>query len=140
MKEHNEKLAYRRSDEVDMGSRETKEEAPKKQEKASVLSFNKDTGPQITRGPETLPSVVSPSAIARIDRTRRNPSSTVVSSGSAVRDDQPNEYNYPPQPRQKDGQRYQPCAICAMPLETLNLTKRAWTYVLAFCSAHIDPL
>ncbi|KAK4443845.1 hypothetical protein QBC34DRAFT_198771 [Podospora aff. communis PSN243] len=133
MKEHNEKLAYRRSDEVDKRDGETKEETPKEQETAPVLLFKKDTSPrpQIARGPETLPSLVSPSAIARIDRTRRNPSSTVVSSGSAVRDDQPDQDDYPAQPKRKDGQRYQPCVICAMPLQTLNLTKRAW-------NAHVD--
>jgi hypothetical protein len=139
MKEHNEKLAYRRNDRDSLESleNEEEEEKPKEQANAPVLSFNMDTGPKqkATRGPDTLPSVVSPSAIVRLNRTRRNPSSTVISSGSAVRDGQRNEYDYPPQPRQKDGKRYQPCAICAMPLEPLTLTERAWKYVLAFFAA-----
>ncbi|RYP46072.1 hypothetical protein DL768_007664 [Monosporascus sp. mg162] len=134
MQEHNKKLAYRRNDRDDLEILENEEERPKEQVNAPVVSFNKDMGPKkqkATRGPETLPSVVSPSAIVRINRTKRNPSSTVISSGSAVQDGQRNEYDYPPQPRQKDGKRYQSCAICAMPLEPLTLTKRAW-------NTHVD--
>ncbi|RYO96852.1 hypothetical protein DL765_011425 [Monosporascus sp. GIB2] len=134
MQEHNKKLAYRRNDRDDLEILENEEERPKEQVNAPVVSFNKDMGPKkqkVTQGPETLPSVVSPSAIVRINRTKRNPSSTVISSGSAVRDGQCNEYDYPPQPRQKDGKRYQSCAICAMPLEPLTLTKRAW-------NTHVD--
>ncbi|KAJ2988255.1 hypothetical protein NUW58_g4076 [Xylaria curta] len=134
MQEHNKKLAYRRNDRDDLEILENEEERPKEQVNEPVVSLNKDTSPKkqkATRGPETLPSVVSPCAIVRINRTKRNPSSTVISSSSSVRDGQRNEYDYPPQPRQKDGKRYQSCAICAMPLEPQTLTKRAW-------NAHVD--
>ncbi|KAI1317244.1 hypothetical protein F5Y16DRAFT_392874 [Xylariaceae sp. FL0255] len=128
MQEHNKKLAYRRNDDGDLEILED-EERPKEQVNAPVVPINKDTGSEkqkTTPAPETLPSVVSPSAIVRINRTKRNPSSTVMSSGSTVRDGQRNDYDYPPQPGQKDGKRYQACGICAMPLETQTLTKRAW--------------
>jgi len=143
MQEHNKKLAYRRDDRDDLEILEKEEEKPKEQAKAPVVSSNKDTGPKkqkATRAPETLPSIVSPSAIVRINRTRRNPSSTVISSGSAVQDGQPDESYYPPQPRQRDGKRYQSCAICAMPLEPLTLKKRAWKYVPAFPCRFISRL
>lgn len=131
MQEHNRKLAYRRNDQDDLQVLENEIERPQEQVKVPVVPLNKDTDPkkQVTQGPETLPSVVSPSALLRINRNS-NPSSTLISSGSTVRDSQRNEYGYPPQPRQKDGKRYQSCAICAMPLEPL--TKRAWEYVLVF--------
>ncbi|KAL6886897.1 hypothetical protein GGI43DRAFT_431693 [Trichoderma evansii] len=81
---------------------------------------------KVSRGPDTLPSVVSPSAVDRIKRATRYPSSTVISRGSAVGNGRLNEYDYPPQPKQKDGEKYQPCAICSMPLELPTLTMRDW--------------
>jgi hypothetical protein len=133
LQEHNKKLAYQRENQDDSEEPTDDKDMPNEEVSAPVAS-TEDVASQkqkATQGPETIPSVVSPSAIARINRMKRNPSSTIISRGSTPQDDQRNEYEYPSQPKQKDGKRYQSCTICATPLELLTLTKHAWKYALA---------
>lgn len=135
IQEHYKTFAYRKNGEdnfmtiVDEEERENHANAP-------VRSPNKDTVPtklkKVARGADTLPTLVSLSAIVHINGRKTKPSSIVVSRGSAVQDGQLNEIDYPPLPRQKDGERHQSCAICAMPLDTKTLTKTTWQYVIAF--------
>lgn len=135
MQEHNKKLSYQRDKQDDSGTLNNEGEKPKEQFNSEAVSLNNNASPgkyKGTGGPETLPSEISPSVKARINRMKIAPSSTVVSTGSAVRDEQPDEYDYPPQPRQKDGKGYQSCIICSMPLGPLMLTELDWKYVLAF--------
>lgn len=78
--------------------------------------------------PETLHYAVSPSAVDRIKRHTGYPSSTIITRGSTIQDGQLDEYDYPPKPTQKIGERRQSCAICAMPLNLETLTDSAWEY------------
>lgn len=122
------KLSFRRDD-GDKLVVEDDQAEPKEQLHASAMPTDKAIGvnnQKTFQGPETLPSAISPSKIALIDRNKRVPSSSVVSTGSVVRDGQYNDDEYPPQPKQQVGKGYQSCAICAMPLEPMRLTKRAW--------------
>ncbi|PON20791.1 hypothetical protein TGAM01_v210299 [Trichoderma gamsii] len=134
MQEHNKKLAYHRKDtddlEVTGGEHEERITAP------AVSHLKKDMVPKrherkVARGPETLHSAVSPSAVERIKQTTRYPSSTIISRGSTIQDAQLNEYDNPPKPKQRDRNRSQPCAICAEPLNPHSLTTLAW-------STHVD--
>lgn len=137
MQEHSKKLAYRHDHQDHLEAQNPEEGGPKEQEEAHVGSSNRNVAHKkqdVTRGPETVPSEVSPSAINRIKQMRSLPSSSIVSSGSDVRDGQGNEYNYPRQPKQKIGGRHKPCTICAIPLELSKLTERAWRYALTFPS------
>jgi hypothetical protein len=138
LQEHNKKLAYQRENQDDSEEPTNDEDGPKEEVSAPVVSIEDVASKKqkAIQGPETLPSVVSPSAIVRLNRTKRNPSSTIISRGSAVRDGQGNEYDYPPQPKQKDGKRYQSCTICATPLEVQTLTKHAWKYASALDVLH----
>jgi hypothetical protein len=133
LQEHNKKLAYRRETQHD-SKEPNDEDGSKEGVNAPAVASIEDMASKkqkAIQGPETLPSIVSPSAIVRLNRTKRNPSSTVISKGSTVRDGQGNEYDYPPRPKQKDGKRYQSCTICATPLEVLTLTKHVWKYASA---------
>ncbi|UKZ96726.1 uncharacterized protein TrAFT101_011503 [Trichoderma asperellum] len=99
------------------------------------VSPNKDAGPmkleKVIRGPGALPSLASPSAIVRNNRSESKSPSTVISRSSSFQDNPLNENDYPPMPRPKIGERHQPCAICTMPIDLSTLTESAW-------KTHID--
>lgn len=131
MLEHNKRLACRRNDKDDL---DIPEESPEGETTAPAMpSMNEDLAPMDTKaaqGPETLHSGISPSAVGRIKRHTRYPSSTIITRGSTVQDGQLDEYDYPPKPTQKMGERRQSCAICAMPLNLETLTDSAWEYAI----------
>ena len=133
LQEHNKKLAYRREDEIDPEQPETEETGLKADVEGPVVPA-KSTDlkkPRVVQGPDTSPSTISPSVIARLHRTKKSPSSSIISKGLSVRNRQGNEYYYPPQPKQEDGRRYQSCTVCATPLDVLALTEQAWKYASA---------
>ncbi|KAI9684270.1 MAG: hypothetical protein M1822_005743 [Bathelium mastoideum] len=133
LQEHSNKLAYQRESQDGSEKPTNDNDMPEEMISALVVSAE-DVISQKQRtiqGPETIPSVVSPSAISRIKQMKGNPSSTIISRGPTLQDGQRNEYEYPPQPMQEDGKKYQRCSICAAPLEVSKLTKGAW-------NAHVD--
>jgi len=134
LQEHNKKLAYRRENQDDLKRPANDEDRPKEEANAPVVPMEEVASKKQKpiQNLETLPSTVSHSAIVRLNRMKRTPSSTIISRGSTVRDGEGNEYNYPPQPKQKGGNKYQSCTICAVPLEVSTLTRYAWKYALAF--------
>ena len=134
LQEHNKKLAYQRENQEDAKELVNNEGKPEEELDAQAVPIGDVASRKrkASQGPETLPSMVSSSAIVRLNRTRRIPTSTIISKGSTVQDSQGNDYDYPPWPKEKHGKRYQSCTICAMPLDVLTLTKRAWEYVFAF--------
>lgn len=123
------RLAYRRNDKANL---EIVEESPEEETTApAVSSMNKDMAPleqKVLQGPETLHSAVSSSAVDRIKRNMKYPSSAVMARGPTVRDGPLDEYNYPPKPTQKPVERHQSCTICTMPLSLLTLTDSVWEY------------
>lgn len=133
MQEYNKKLAYQRDNEDNLETMVDEEER-EDHVRTPEVSPNKDAGPmkleKVIRGPGALPSLASPSAIVRNNRSESKSPSTVISRSSSFQDNPLNENDYPPMPRPKIGERHQPCAICTMPIDLSTLTESAWKYVI----------
>ena len=125
---HNEKLSYQR-DRYD-----AVEEDQESVFAAPVLALAADPAParKITPPPETLPSLVSPSAIHRFIQPKRKPTSSIISRGTVIKDERGDDFCYPPLPKPQAGKKYRCCTICADPLDSSILTEEAWRYVSGF--------
>lgn len=129
MQSYNKKLIYPRDDQYQSDGLDYLEDKPQEQAETPVVYVIKNITSKkqiVALGPDTVPPVAPSSAIARINQMKWEPSGSVISSGSVVREDQGLVENYPPRPKQRAGGEYISCTICAMPLNPQTLTNPAW--------------
>lgn len=130
---HNEKLAHQRDNPDGSKNDATFEDkagnGAQGLEMGHLTPDSTSAGWQTITTPDTLPSVLSPSAVIRFNNTRRKPSGSITSKGSMVQNGQGDPFYYPPKPWREDDKRYLSCTMCADPLEKLTLTEDAWKYV-----------
>ena len=132
LKTHNEKLASKRGDQSGIQDATNEDSAPENNSQNPNNWVDRpitDKKPRVS-GPETLPSALSPTVLSRLPKTKNKPSGSIVSRGRTVRDGQSENFYYPPMP--ENDKRYQPCNLCADPLEVANLTRKSWECVFPF--------
>lgn len=122
LKKHNRNLASFRSGEY-VAEEPTYLDGGYKDELSVPTMSGRRKRQKVMKQPETLASSLSPSMRHRVLQESRNPPSSIISRGSVI---QSNEYDYPPQPEQKEGASYQSCILCDAPLNPKSLTPRAW--------------
>ncbi|KAH8896420.1 hypothetical protein GQ53DRAFT_639935, partial [Thozetella sp. PMI_491] len=126
---HNKKLAFRREVESarERSSKEPSEAKPITVAPTTTPEIKVDAAPQTAQSTaDTMPSLVSPSAIIRYKEVNRRPTGSMISRGSAVRDSEGNDFPYPSMPKPKGGASYHSCTICADPLHTSTMSDQAW--------------
>lgn len=133
LKKHNRNLASFRSGEY-VAEEPTYLDGGYKDELSVPTMSGRRKRQKVMKQPETLASSLSPSMRHRVLQESRNPPSSIISRGSVI---QSNEYDYPPQPEQKEGASYQSCILCDAPLNPKSLTPRAWRFVLPFLATQM---
>jgi len=130
---HNKKLSYQRETQSGFQKAAEDDDEPENNLAGPGGSIDNPTprGRQTITEPETLPSLVSPSAVVRLKKTWAKPSGSIISRGSTVQDFQRGQFYYPPKPQREGEKRYQPCTLCAEPLEISALTEDTWKYALS---------
>jgi hypothetical protein len=121
---HNEKLAYQRDEHENMD--EFISDNVEQESISPALVSDVVVATKMAPSQDTLPSLLSPSAVVRFSQAKHKPTSSIISRGSVVLDEQGNEFRYPPVPKSRADKKFRSCTVCSEPLDCARLTEQDW--------------